>query len=154
MLFLLQKIFYKVIWYGHIYSAVILLKSCNNKNFVFKNSKTVVNSTKILLPDMFLSISFWQQCCRAATLFPALPVPSYLRSGKCLLYPGGGRAQKGSPYHSTCTWASADSTLVGAELRRGPPTILLALVQVLTLPWWWQSLEVVPVPSYLHWGKC
>ena len=35
---------------------------------------------------------------------------------------------------------------MGAELRRGPPTILLALGQVLTLLWWWQSLEVVPVP--------
>ena len=52
------------------------------------------------------------------------------------------------------TGASADSTQVVAELRRGPPTILLALGQVLTLPWWWQSLEVVPVPSFLHWGKC
>ena len=35
-----------------------------------------------------------------------------------------------------------------AELRRGPPTILLALGQVLTLPWWWQSLEGVPLPFY------
>ena len=40
----------------------------------------------------------------------------------------------------------------GAELRSGPPTILLALGQVLTLPWLWQSLEVLPVPSDLH--KC
>ena len=39
---------------------------------------------------------------------------------------------------------------VVAELRRGPPTILLALGQVLTLPWWWQSLEGVPLPFYLH----
>merc|ERR1711954_103972 len=34
--------------------------------------------------------------------------------------------------------------LVVTELRRCPPTILLVLGQVLTLPWWWQSLEGVP----------
>ena len=39
------------------------------------------------------------------------------------------------PYYSTCNRASADSTLVVAELRRGPLTILLALVLVLALPW-------------------
>merc|ERR1711942_373496 len=66
---------------------------------------------------------------------------------------GGGRAYNWSLSLPTCTGASADSTLVGAELRRGPPTILLVLGQVLTLPWWWQSLEVVPVPSYLHWAS-
>ena len=38
---------------------------------------------------------------------------------------------------------SADSTLVVAELRGGLCSFLLALWQVLTLPWWWQSLEVV-----------
>ena len=44
---------------------------------------------------------------------------------------------------------STDSTLVVAELRSGPCPFLLALGQVLTLPWWLQSLEVVPVPPYL-----
>ena len=27
----------------------------------------------MLLPEMVMSISFWQHCCRAAPLFPALP---------------------------------------------------------------------------------
>ena len=31
---------------------------------------------------------------------------------------------------------------------------MVALGQVLTLPWWGQSSEVVPVPSYLWWDKC
>ena len=66
-------------------------------------------------------------------------VVAELRRGPCTFY-----------LHVT----SADFTLVVAELRRGPPTILLVLGQVLTLPLWWQSLEVVPVLSYLHWGKC
>ena len=33
-----------------------------------------------------------------------------------------------------------------------PP--LLVLEQVLALPWWWLSSEVVTLPSYLRWNKC
>ena len=80
-------------------------------------------------------------------------------------------------YLSTYAGTSADLTLVVAELRSGPCTFQLTLGQVLTLPLWWQSLEVVhvpltctvtsadstllvaelrsgPVPSYLHSDKC
>ena len=82
------------------------------------------------------------------------PVPPYLRLDKCWLYPGGGRAQKWSLYLPTCARTSVYSTLVVAELISGPCTFLLALGQVLTLPWWWQSSEVVPVPFYFRWDKC
>ena len=52
-------------------------------------------------------------------------------------------------YLPTCAGTSADSTLVAAELRSSPCTSLLALGQVLTLPWWWQSSEVVLyLPTY------
>ena len=49
---------------------------------------------------------------------------------------------------------SADLTLVEEELRSSPYTFLLVMGQVQTLPWWWQSTEVVPVPSYLSCDKC
>ena len=64
------------------------------------------------------------------------------------------RAKKWSLYLPTCAETSADSTLVVAELTSVPSTFLLALEQVLTLSWWWQSSEVFLVPSYLCWNKC
>ena len=64
------------------------------------------------------------------------------------------RAQKWSLYLPTCTGKSADSTLVVAEHRSGPCTFLLKLWQVLTQPWWWESQDMVPIPSYLYSDKC
>ena len=40
-----------------------------------------------------------------------------------------------------------------AEHRSGLCPLLVALGKALTLLWWWQSLEGVPVPSYLHWAS-
>ena len=80
-------------------------------------------------------------------------VPSYLQWSKCWPYPGGGGAQQWSQYPSTCARTSANLTQVVAELRCSPSTSLLALEQVLTLPWWWQSSALVPVPSYLRLNK-
>ena len=84
----------------------------------------------------------------------AVFVNFYVSRNKCWPYLGGGRAQQWSQYLPTCAGTSVDLTRVLVELSSGPSTFLLALEQVLTLPWWWQSSAVVPVHLYLHWNKC